>query len=126
MHRAMARKPKCILQCSCTHTSGMQQVHRSYMRVCGRQVHSRACHCVHGILSLSLSLSPIFSLHALLIIAFSSLTIPRTSCHIGAWRATVFFVRLTERVSAGAGLRFKFGREKNCRLFSSFIARIVD
>lgn len=56
VHRAMARKPKCILQCSCTHTSGMQQVHRSYMRVCGRQVHSRACHCVHGILSLFLSL----------------------------------------------------------------------
>lgn len=54
----MACKPKCILQCSYTHTSGMQQVHRSYVHVCGRQVHSRACHCVEFSLSLSLLFSP--------------------------------------------------------------------
>lgn len=52
--------------------------------------------------SLSYFLSSRFTHHCV----FFSLAILRTSCHTDVSRATVFFVRLTERVSAGASSRF--------------------
>jgi len=93
VHRAMARKSKRILQRGFTHTPKMQQVHHALLHARTRPTSAFTCVSPRerNFPSLSLSASHSLLVHFAHLRAFSSLTIPRTSCRIDVSRAVAFF-----------------------------------